>query len=102
MTGLLVQAVIAVAGAMAVVLAGLRALRRGGGPLARLPVICLLAHRSVGQGANLVLAEIDGRRLLIGVTRSAITLIDSRPVAAPLGPAAFDTSFSAVLRRAGA
>jgi flagellar biogenesis protein FliO len=85
---------------MGITFGALQIAKRRGVSMGRIHPIRLLAQRTIGPAANLVLVEVEGRKLLIGVTRGAISLIDAvaeRPTADVLS---FDTPFSAIFKRA--
>jgi flagellar biogenesis protein FliO len=74
-------------------------------PLARERVMRVVAQQSLGMGANLVLVDVDGARVLVGVSKAgvqgvAMPQLCARP-AAQTDIAENVTSFSTVLKRAG-
>ncbi len=92
----------------------LRAAKGGGFSLGAAQPIRVVGRQSLGAGANLMLVEVDGQRLLIGVSRSGISVLEggmehrsaepakarfARPTV--LRQAQDCGSFSATLKRAG-
>jgi flagellar biogenesis protein FliO len=85
---------------------------------ARVSPIRVVAQHSVGMGASLVLVEVDGARMLVGVSKAGVSFRSPTsecppPLAAQVAPPAIGwgteparpdnvSSFSAVLKRAGA
>jgi flagellar biogenesis protein FliO len=57
----------------------LRAAKGGGLSLGSAQPIRVVGRQSVGAGSTLMLVEIDGNRMLIGVSRSGISMLESRP-----------------------
>ncbi len=108
----------------------LRAVKGGGLALAGVQPIRVVGRQSLGTGSTLMLLEVDGQRMLLGVSRSGITVLEAKSPAsageakgttegsevsgshavsrrsigalATPGDTAGSGSFSTILRRAGA
>ena len=78
----------------------LRAAKGGGLSLGAAQPIRVVGRQSVGAGSALMLVEVDGQRLLIGVSRSGISVLDGKP-ASPSNVVAIESGFRAVIKRAG-
>lgn len=78
----------------------LRAAKGGGLSLGGAQPIRIVGRQAVGTGSTLMIVEVDGERMLIGVSRSGIAVLEVKP-AAPTNVVPIDTSFRATLRRAG-
>ena len=79
----------------------LRALKGGGLAIGTAQPIRVLSRQSAGAGTNLLLVEVDGERLLLGVSKAGIALIEAKPrVQSNVVP--IERGFSAIIRRAGA
>jgi flagellar biogenesis protein FliO len=93
----------------------LRAAKGGGLSLSAAQPIRIVGRQAVGAGSTLMLVEVEGARMLIGVSRGGIAVL---PPTAPFVPSAVDApvrprsldfarderrpgSFRATLRRAG-
>jgi flagellar biogenesis protein FliO len=63
--------------------------------------IHVVGRQGLSAGSSLMLIEVDGQRLLIGVSRAGIALIDVK-AAAQTNVVPIGQSFSAVIKRAGA
>jgi flagellar protein FliO/FliZ len=79
----------------------LRSAKGGGLVLRNAQPIRVVGRQGLGAGSSLILVEVDGQRMLIGVSRAGIGLLDSRTVASP-NVVPIGQSFSAVIKRAGA
>ena len=82
------------------VLVVLRAAKGGGLSLGAAQPIRVVGRQAIGAGSTLMLVEVDGERLLIGVSRSGISVIDGKP-APPSNVVAIESRFRAVIKRAG-
>ncbi len=82
-------------------LAALRKAKSGGFMLGPVAPIRLVGRQALGGGANLTLVEVDGRRMLIAFSRSAVSLIEIADARSD-NVVPFDASFSATLKRARA
>jgi flagellar biogenesis protein FliO len=82
------------------VLVVLRAAKRGGLALGGAQPIRVVGRQAVGAGSALMLVEVDGQRLLIGVSRSGIAVLEGK-AAAPSNVVLIESGFHATLRRAG-
>jgi flagellar biogenesis protein FliO len=74
--------------------------------LARVSPIKVIGQQSLGVGASLVLVDVDGARVLVGVSKAgvhgvAMPVQDTRPAVLLANDDTPPTSFSAVLKRAG-
>jgi flagellar biogenesis protein FliO len=96
-------------GVVAAVMGGAFALIRlaqaRGLPLTRERAMRVVAQQSLGMGASLVLVEVDGARVLVGVSKAGVHGVampqpETRPVVQSANDDACVTSFSAVLKRA--
>ena len=57
----------------------LRAAKRGGGlTMGVARPILVVGRQTLGAGANLMLVEVDGERILIGVSRAGISLLERK------------------------
>jgi len=99
-TATYLTSVATVLGLMLAVLVLLRLARRRGISFARENPIALLASRTVGANTNLVMVEVEGQRLLLGISRGGINLLHALPQKPTAAILPFDTPFSAVLKRA--
>jgi flagellar biogenesis protein FliO len=97
-------------GVVALVMGGAFALIRiaqaRGLSLARVSPIRILGQQSLGMGASVVLVDVDGARVLVGVSKAGIAFTSARTECSSARVAAEPiadnvTSFSAVLKRAG-
>jgi flagellar protein FliO/FliZ len=92
----------------------LRAAKGAGLSLTLAQPIRIVGRQAVGTGSTLMLVDVEGERLLIGVSRAGIEVLPRTPfvpsaVEAPGRPRSLDfarderkqTSFRATLRRAG-
>lgn len=100
MTASYLAALSAVAGLAVICIAALRLLKGRGLSLLSENPIAVIAQRSIGNGGNLVIVEVGGCRLLLGVSRAGLQLVHALPQKASADVLPFDTSFSAVLKRA--
>ncbi len=78
----------------------LRAAKGGGLSLRMAQPIRVVGRQTIGAGSTLMLVEVDGNRLLIGVSRSGIAVLDTKP-AAPSNVVPIESGFRAVIQRAG-
>ncbi len=78
----------------------LRAVKSGGLSLGAAQPIRVVGKQVVGAGASLMLVEVDGRRVLIGVSRGGIAVLDGKPVA-PSNVVPIENRFHATFKRAG-
>lgn len=78
----------------------LRAAKSGGLSLVATQPIRIVARQTVGTGSTLMLVEVDGDRILIGVSRAGILLLADKS-AAPSNVVPIESGFRATLRRAG-
>ena len=78
----------------------LRAAKGGALSIGTAQPIRIVGRQSVGAGSALMVVEVDGQRLLIGVSRSGISVLDGKPVA-PSNVVAIESGFRAVIKRAG-
>ena len=78
----------------------LRAAKGGGLSIGTEQPIRVVGRQAVGAGSALMLVEVDGQRMLIGVSRSGISVIDGKP-APPSNVVAIESGFRAVITRAG-
>jgi flagellar biogenesis protein FliO len=78
----------------------LRAVKGGGLSLGAAQPIRVVGRQVVGAGSSLMLVEVDGRRMLIGVSRSGIAVLDGKSVA-PSNVVPIESRFHATLKRAG-
>jgi flagellar protein FliO/FliZ len=78
----------------------LRAAKGGGLSLSGAQPIRIIGRQAVGTGSTLILVEVDGERLMIGVSRGGIAVLNAKP-AAPSNVIPIESSFRATLRRAG-
>ena len=76
----------------------LRAAKGGGLSLRTAQPIRVVGRQTVGAGSTLML--VDGNRLLIGVSRGGIAVLDTKP-AAPSNVVPIESGFRAVIQRAG-
>jgi flagellar biogenesis protein FliO len=79
----------------------LRTVKGGGLVLGGVQPIRVVGRQALGGGSSLMLVEVDGQRMLIGVSRAGIGLLDFRAVASPK-VVPIGQSFSAIIKRAGA
>ncbi len=56
----------------------LRAAKSGGLSIGAAQPIRLVGRQAVGSGSSLMLVEVDGRRMLIGVSRSGIAVLETK------------------------
>lgn len=82
------------------VLVVLRAAKGSGLTLAGAQPIRVVGRQSVGTGSTLMLVEVDGQRMLIGVSRGGITVLEAKPPQ-PSNVVAIEQGFRAVIKRAG-
>jgi flagellar biogenesis protein FliO len=68
----------------------LRAARGWGLSLSAAQPIRIVGRQAVGTGSTLILVEVDGERLLIGVSRGGIAVL---PNTAPFVPSAVEAAF---------
>jgi flagellar biogenesis protein FliO len=94
-------------GVVALVMSGAFALIRlaqaRGLSLARISPIKVMGQQSLGMGASLVLVDVDGARVLVGVSKAGVhgvAMPDTR-LSTQTDIADNVTSFSTVLKRAG-
>lgn len=78
----------------------LRAAKGGEMSLGATQPIRVIGRQALGAGANLMLVEVDGRRMLIGVSRAGVTLLERAPQT-PSNVVPIERSFSAIIKRAG-
>jgi flagellar biogenesis protein FliO len=78
----------------------LRAAKGGQLSLGAAQPIRVIGRQALGTGANLMLVEVDGRRMLIGVSRAGITLLEGVPQTLS-NVVPIERSFSAIIKRAG-
>jgi flagellar biogenesis protein FliO len=78
----------------------LRAAKGGGLSLSAVQPIRIVGRQAIGTGSTLMLVEVEGERMLIGVSRGGIAVLESKP-ATPSNVVPIETSFRATLRRAG-
>ncbi len=87
------------------VLVLLRAAKGGGVSFGGVQPIQVVGRQTLGAGANLLLVEVDGERMLIGVSRTGISVLEAKRAApspaAPLNVVPIENGFRAVIRRAG-
>lgn len=100
MTTAYFTSVATVLGLMLAALVLIRFARRKGISFARENPIAVVASRTVGANSNLVMVEVEGQRLLLGISRGGIQLVHALPQQPTAAILPFDTSFSAVLKRA--
>lgn len=81
-------------------LAVLRAAKSGGLSVGGTQPIRVVGRQALGVGSTLILVEVDGERMLIGVSRSGISVLDNKG-SAPSNVVAIESGFRATLRRAG-
>jgi flagellar biogenesis protein FliO len=79
----------------------LRAAKGGGLSLGNARPIRIVGRQALGTGSTLMLVEVDGARMLIGVSRAGIEVLDS-PVKPASNVVPIESDFRAVIRRAGA
>lgn len=78
----------------------LRAAKGRGAFLAGTQPIRVVGRQSLGPGSTLMLVEVEGQRLLLGVSRSGMVLLDIKPPQ-PSNVVAIEQGFRAVIKRAG-
>ena len=78
----------------------LRAAKGGTLSLRAAQPIRIIGRQALGAGSALVLVEVDTKRMLIGVSRGGIVLLDGTS-AAPSNVVPINTGFHAILKRAG-
>lgn len=78
----------------------LRTVKGGGLSLGTAQSIRCVGRAAVGSGSTLMLVEVDGERLLIGVSRAGISVLKSVPATTPK-VVPIDGGFRTVLKRAG-
>ena len=78
----------------------LRAAKSGGLALGNTQPIRVVGRQSLGTGSTLMLVEVDGQRMLIGVSRSGMVVLDTKSPQ-PSNVVAIEQGFRAVLKRAG-
>ncbi len=78
----------------------LRAAKGGGLSIGTAQPIRVVGRQAVGAGSTLMLVEVDGQRLLIGVSRSGISVLEGKPVASS-NVVPIESGFRAVIKRAG-
>lgn len=74
-------------------------------PLARERTLRVITQQSLGMGASLVLVEVEGARVLVGVSKAGVHSLampqqESRPTVQLANDDGCLTSFSTVLKRA--
>jgi flagellar biogenesis protein FliO len=78
----------------------LRSLNGGGLVLGHAQPIRVVGRQAVGTGSTLMLVEVDGARMLIGVSRAGIAVLEaSPPDVSKVVP--IENGFRAVIKRAG-
>jgi flagellar biogenesis protein FliO len=82
------------------VLVVLRAAKGGGMAIGHAQPIRVVGRQAVGPGSNLMLVEVDGARMLLAVSRSGVTLIESKPTKSS-NVIPIDSRFSVIIKRAG-
>lgn len=78
----------------------LRAAKGSGLTLAGAQPIRVIGRQSLGTGSTLMLVEVDGHRILLGVSRGGITVLEPTPPQ-PSNVVAIEQGFRAVIKRAG-
>jgi flagellar biogenesis protein FliO len=78
----------------------LRAAKGGGLSLGPAQPIRVVGRQTVGAGSTLMLVEVNGDRMLIGVSRAGISVLEAKP-ATPSNVVAIESGFRAVIKRAG-
>ena len=78
----------------------LRAARGGGGLRVGAQPIRVVGRQPLGTGSTLMLVDVDGQRLLLGVSRGGVVMLDSKPPQ-PSNVVAIEQGFRAVIKRAG-
>lgn len=78
----------------------LRAAKSGGLALGTAQPIRVVGRQSLETGSTLMLIEVDGQRMLLGVSRAGMVLLDAKPTL-PSNVAAIEEGFRAVIKRAG-
>lgn len=78
----------------------LRAVKCSGLSLRVAQPIRIVGRQAVGAGASLLLVDVDGRQMLIAVSRSGVSLLEVRPKTHS-NVVPIESGFSATLKRAG-
>ncbi len=76
----------------------LRAAKGGGLALGNAQPIRVVGRQSLGPGSTLMLVEVDGQRMLLGVSRSGMVVLDSK-AGQPSNVVAIEQGFRAVIKR---